>query len=105
MQTDNKGQDMKHKCNSKYFMCFQKFDNSPLQLLNISGNGCSECNTFQVKEYYEDVKYCPFCGYQPERSKREDHNLVYLDEKGDKTPIRDLFNPKYGCGALNTMET
>lgn len=31
------------------------------------------------------VKYCPFCGYQPERSKRED-----LER---------------GCGALNTMET
>ena len=42
---------------------------------------------------------------QPERSKREDHILIYKDENGNKTPIRDLFNPNYGCGALNTMET
>ena len=33
----------------------------------------------------EEVNFCPYCGYQPERSKREDLET--------------------GCGALNMVET
>ena len=39
---------------------------------------------------------------QPDSSKREDHTLVYVDEKGNKTPIRDLSNPEYGCGTRDS---
>jgi hypothetical protein len=35
-------------------------------------------------EYSIEVKFCPFCGFQPERSKREDHES--------------------GCGALNSSD-
>lgn len=42
---------------------------------------------------------------QPERSKREDYDLVYVDYKmGTKVLVCDLFDPRR-CGALNTVET
>ena len=42
---------------------------------------------------------------QPERSKREDCDLVYVDpETGGKTPVYGLFDPRR-CGALNIVET
>jgi hypothetical protein len=51
---------MTHKCesNEKYnFECYQD-ENGELHL--------------GVEEYETTVKFCPFCGFQPERSKRED---------------------------------
>lgn len=42
---------------------------------------------------------------QPERSKREDYDLVYKDSETGKTiPVYGLFDPRR-CGALNNVET
>ena len=65
------------------------------------------------------INFCPVCGFQPERSKREDHYIGgyflppwNLNEHPEKTEGWIAFqeeqrkNPKYyGCGALNIVET
>lgn len=50
------------------------------------------------------VDYC-FTKSCPDRSKREDYDLVYKDsETGKKTPVYGLFDPRR-CGTRNTVET
>ena len=54
----------------------------------------------------ESYSFCPICGenLQPERSKRKDYDLVYVDENGKKIPVYDPFDPRR-CVALNTDES
>jgi hypothetical protein len=54
------------------------------------------------------ISFCPFCGYQPERSKREDDNGVYVRFTGkcmDNFTDDLKIDIDCRCGALNTMET
>jgi hypothetical protein len=64
---------MKHKCksNQKYnFECYEWNDG----ILYLSAN----------EEYETIVSFCPFCGFQPERSKRED-KCTHILNKDAKT--------------------
>lgn len=55
---------MKHDCKKGSFSCYQDREIDPLLLRCFDEEG--------LMDIFEIAEFCPFCGYQPERSKRED---------------------------------
>jgi hypothetical protein len=59
-----------------------------------------------IESRHFEAKFCPYCGFQPERSKRED-DIMYLF-CGICNDYYHVFIDKdhiSRCGALNPMET
>lgn len=80
--------------------------------MHICGSGKIGCvqneNSRKLIVFIEnknfEANFCPFCGYQPERSKREDSVLNNIPEWGSSSSL-NFEEWQRRCGALNSMET